>query len=470
MLLQKRSFRRAQVRITWAALCAGAASAPALAQTAPGIVGQNGWLYYRNELSTPADDAAVDATIDQIARTNRVLAANGIQLVVAMSPLKVRVHPENLPADVKLDTHLSQQYQRIQQRLRAAGIKTADVNTAFMASPQRTQPMPLYFMRDTHWSSAGALLAAQTVARTVQEDPALKSIWEAAPKVGYTLTWSPRDWPIDGDLKGQLPKGAPTYDKEMIKVFEVTRDPQAPSGGLLGQAAPAITLLGSSYTADWTNFPAAMRYALQRDVLSISVDALRGQWVGLQVYLRDDAFQTSRPKMLIWEMPERDMRAPSDFQYRENRYRMNRTEWVLRTAALIQAQCTPAKTAARVQAATIAGASGTANGFSASNSTADGFIEIGLDAPLDRLDYLSGKLVLSGSRNLVVEASGPGVATRRINAEVHGDDSEHEFRLPIVSEDGSRAGFTRLRLYPGTTSTFTMNDLQLCRQPADLLN
>ena len=456
-------------RLTWAALCL-ATGAPALAQTAPGIVGQNGWLYYRNELSTPADDAAVDATIDQISRTQRVLAANGIQLVVAMSPLKIRVHPEQLPADVKLDAHLTQQYNRIQQKLRAAGVKTADVNAAFLTSPQRTQPMPLYFMRDTHWSSAGALLAAQTVAQTIQQDPALKAVWDSAPKVGYTLNWSPRDWPIDGDLKSQLPKGAPTYDKEMIKVFEVTRDPQAASGGLLGQAAPAITLMGSSYTADWTNFPAAMRYALQRDVLSISVDALRGQWVGLHVYLRDDAFQTTRPKLIVWEMPERDMRAPSDFQYRENRYRMGRTEWVLRTSAWIQSQCAAGKAVPRVQAATIAGASGTANGFSASNSTPEGFIEIGLEPPIDRLEYLSAKLVLSGSRNLVVEASGPGVATRRIQAEVHGDDTEHEFRLPVVSEDGSRGGFNRLRLYPGTAATFSMADVQVCRQPADLLN
>ena len=32
------------------------------------------------------------------------------------------------------------------------------------------------------------------------------------------------------------------------------------------------------------------------------------------LYLRDDSFQTNKPKLLIWEMPERDMAAPPQTQ------------------------------------------------------------------------------------------------------------------------------------------------------------
>jgi alginate O-acetyltransferase complex protein AlgJ len=437
-------------------------------QPPPGIVGQDGWLYYRNEISTPADSATVAATLALVGKTNQVLERNGIALVVAMAPLKIRVHPENLPPSVKLDDHLKTQYARTLQGLRSGGVKAVDMNTAFVNSPVRIAPMPLYFKRDTHWSSAGALVAAESIRDAITADAVLKAAWDTAPVVPYTLAWSPKDWPMDGDLPAQLPKGSPSFDKELIKIFEVQKPANA-GGGLLGGNGPAITLLGSSYTADWTNFPAAVRYALQRDVLSISVDASQGQWVGLHTYLRDDAFQTNRPKLMVWEMPERDMRAASDYPWREARYVMGQTEWLLTTSALVQNQCVPSTVTVKVQAATIAGAQGTANGFSAGATTPAGFIELGFDKPIGNLDYLSGKLTLSGAKTLTLEASGPQVATRKFTLPVAGDDSEHAFRAPVVSADG-KGGFTRLRLSAGTAKAFAMQDLQLCRQPADLLN
>jgi len=442
-------------------------SAPAQ-EPAPGIIGKNNWLYYRNEISSPADNPGVSATVDLIRKVNRQLERNGVALVVAMAPLKIRIHPEHLPDNLRLDDHLKNNYDRILKSLREGGVRAADLNAAFLNSPTRVAPMPLYFRLDTHWSSSGALLAAETIAQAIQNDPTLKPLIDTLPVSNYKLTWSPNDWPVAGDLPLQLPKGAPTYDKELIKIFQVEKVAAA-GANLLGEAPPVgVTLLGSSYTADWTNFPVAMRYALQRDVLSISVNALQGQWVGLHTYLRDDAFQTNKPKVLIWEMPERDMRAPPDMKYRDAQYVMDNTEWLLQTSALVQAQCAPSPVKVQLDAKGLRAGQNANGKVSAAGTGAEEFIELNFDKPLDRMDYLAANLTTAGSAAVTLDASGTGVKSRRYTFKVAGDDLAHHLRSALAVQGGGK-GYTKVRLYPGKTNSFALSDVQVCRQPDDLL-
>ena len=56
----------------------------------------------------------------------------------------------------------------------------------------------------------------------------------------------------------------------------------------------------------------------------------------MESYLRDDAFQTAPPKVLIWEMPERDMHAPPDYKYREARYVTSNADWLKRVTELVK--------------------------------------------------------------------------------------------------------------------------------------
>lgn len=436
-------------------------------EAAPGIVGKNNWLFYRHEISSPADNPGVAASIDLIRRANKQLERNGVALVVAMAPLKIRVHAENLPDSVRLDDHLKNNYDRMLKSLRDGGVYAADLNTAFLNSPLRVAPMPLYFRLDTHWSSSGALLAAETVAQSIQGNAKLKPLIDALPVVGYKLTWSPNDWPVAGDLPLQLAKGAPTYEKELIKIFQVEKT-AAGGASLLGDApAVGVTLLGSSYTADWTNFPVAMRYALQRDVLSISVNALQGQWVGLHTYLRDDSFQTNKPKILIWEMPERDMRSPPDMKYRDAQYVMDNTEWLLQTSALVQQACAASSVKVQVDSKGMRAAQNANGKVTAAGTGADEFVELNLDKPIDRLDYLAARLTTAGSTAITLDASGPGVKARRYTVKVAGDDAAHNLRSALAVQGGGK-GFTKVRIYPGKSNNFALSDIQVCRQPEDL--
>jgi alginate O-acetyltransferase complex protein AlgJ len=254
----------------------------------------------------------------------------------------------------------------------------------------------------------------------------------------------------------------------LIKIFQVEKM-ATPGGNLLGEApAVGVTLLGSSYTADWTNFPVAMRYALQRDVLSISVNALQGQWVGLHTYLRDDAFQANKPKLLIWEMPERDMRAPPDMKYRDAQYVMDNTEWLLQTSALIQTTCAASALKVQIDTKGMRSAQNANGKVAASNTGADEFIELNFEKPLDRLDYLAASLTTAGSVAITLEASGAGVKARRYTVKVAGDDAAHNLRSALAVQGGGK-GFTKVRLYPGKANSVALSDVQVCRQPDDLL-
>jgi len=227
-------------------------------------------------------------------------------------------------------------------------------------------------------------------------------------------------------------------------------------------------LMGSSYSSEWTGFADALRYTLQRDILSVSVGADQGSWVGMESYLRDDAFQTQAPKLLIWEMPERDMRAPPDYKYRDARYISNNTEWLLRVSALTQRNCKPSSVAAKFAASGLAANAANLKGadFAAGATTEGDFIELGFDKPIEKLDYLVARVTATGSKSMVLEASGPGVAARRFNLSMPGDDMAHALKTPLPSAGN---GYSKVRFYPGKSNGFAVQGVQVCRQPDDIL-
>ena len=52
---------------------------PALAQS-PVIIGKDQWLFYRPEMIQPADEAAINTSLDLVQRFNKILSTNGRKL------------------------------------------------------------------------------------------------------------------------------------------------------------------------------------------------------------------------------------------------------------------------------------------------------------------------------------------------------------------------------------------------------
>ncbi len=439
------------------------------AESANGILGKSEWLFYNYEMSNASHEATTNISLDLIQRFNKVLAANGVNLLVVMVPVKMRIYSEYLPDEIKINDYMAGNYDRMTKALQATNVSTADLNAAFINSPKRNSETPLFFRLDTHWTPTGAMLAAETIKAAINANPALKTALDAAPEDAFKLVIANRKRASKGrDLVEQLPKNTMTFVPEMVAQVNVTRV-QPPKEDLLGnRLAVGLTLVGSSYSMDWTGFTDALRYTLQRDILGVAVAADQGSWVGIESYLRDDAFQKKAPKIIVWEMPERDMRAPPDYKFRDARYISNNTEWLLRASAWVQATCKPSATAVRLMPVGLAAGAGNLKGTKlVTGPTNDGdFIEISFDKPVDKLDYLSVRASTAGSKSLTIDGSGAGVATRRFTMTVPGDDEAHALKTPLSA---SGSGFTKIRIFPGKTSAFVFDSLQLCRQPEDIL-
>ncbi len=448
-----------------ASLCSGSL----WAQQGTTIIGQHDWLFYQYEMTDPGHVNTENTSLKLITRLNRQLRDNGIHLVVSMVPLKMRVYAEHLPDTIKISEYMRDSYTRMAGVLAAEQVHVVDLNTAFLTSPKRTADLPFFYRLDTHWAPSGAMLAAETIGAGIQANPDSQRALATVPEEKFNIAYSKRKYRSKGrDLAEQLPAGSPTYPVELVNQVNVNRA-QPAKEDLLGNRLPVgVTLVGSSYSHEWTGFADALRYVLQRDVLSVSVGADRGSWVGMESYLRDDSFQTKAPALLLWELPERDMKAPPDYVYRDARYKVDSTEWLLRVSALVQTKCNPVATRAQVGAAGLAAKSTQLKGndlVTGPTSEAD-FVEINLDKPLDKLDYLSAQLTLNGPKSISLEGSGVGVGARRVAVAVVGDDAPHAFKMPLPS---AGKGFTKIRLFPGKSNGLVLQNLQICRQPENLL-
>lgn len=416
-----------------------------------GMLGREGWLFYRPELTR--DSVSAIRGIDLIARATRLLEAEGTSVVVVLVPLKARVYAPFLPES--LPRALSGDYSRHLERLRSAGVRTFDINTAFLASAARSPDSLLFPRQDTHWSAFGALLAAETIRDGLLADSATRAILGETRSSPRRLLWSRETFFRHGDLVGQTPDAAAVLPSEPLRAFSIERDVQA---DLFSEdAGSSLVLLGSSYSAAWTGFPRALEFALQRDLPSVSITADRGQWAGLDLFLRNPAFQRKRPRLLIWEIPERDLDALPGMPYRQTRYIFDEDEWISRIGALVSRRCEPGTTSAVMRFRGLEH-----QDVKGVSTTSSDTIEITLEAPAATTDFFSVQLQTNGSRQVRVELASSGAATRRLIFDMPGDGELQSLSFPLSYRG---RGFTRVRILPGTTRTFVMTEPRVCLLP-----
>lgn len=314
------------------------ASGSAIADEGPtAILGKNEWLFYKYEFADPSSEVAIQNTIGLIKSFEGVLASHGIQLTVAMVPIKMRVYSDFLPDGVKFNDYTRTNYERMLASLKSSGVNAADLNTAFMTSNHRVGDTPLFFRLDSHWTPTGAMTGAEAIKRGMESDPRSAGPLSTIASVAYSIKVADKKRASKGrDLVNQLPQNALKFEPEMVAPVSVARVNKRQADLLGDQDAPDIGLVGSSYTDNWTGFADALRYVLQRELVVVSVPATQGAWIGMENYLRDDSFQAKRPKLLIWEMPERDMHAGPDHKYRETRYISSSADWLKRVTELIK--------------------------------------------------------------------------------------------------------------------------------------
>ena len=453
--------------ILGAGLCVTGVAANAQ-QGQSGVIGKDGWLFSTWELVTPEDIAPTSVTVDLISRFNKVLAANGVTMAVVIIPSRVRVYSEFLPPSVRMSREMIGQYDRVMKAFEKGRVNAIDLATPFLDKTNHNGPLALQHKLDSHWTPAGAMLAAEVVKAGIIANPTLKSAFDATPVQKYNLEMSKTKKRSSlRDLISQLPPAEvakQTFQGDEIRTFTAVRV----KGTIPLNSLPYydIALVGSSSSRQFTGFLDGLEYNLQRDLYLSSTDGDRGSWVGMETYLRSAAFQAKPPKLMIWEQAEKQMPMPPTYTWRPASFNMDNTEWLLRAAALVQKTCAPSTVTARLTSSKLAGGSTDqkSDGVSVGATSDNDFVEYSFSEPFRKLDYLSAHLTLSEAKTITLEAIAADGTARKFSVPASVDAP---LKYPLTS---TGSGFTKVRIYPGKTTGFTLKGMQICRQPDGLLS
>ena len=263
-------------------------------------VGKDDWLFLTEELRFDAGGAAaLNARAELLGAAASELERQGVKLVVALVPDKARVYADQL-ARGHYPTYNNSRYQDGLSALRARHVTTVDLLQPLNRAAARSQ---VYYRSDTHWNQAGAQVAAQAVATAVQR------LGKGLEKTNFSTTTEGGPTARAGDLirlmgLHDMPNAVrPKPDKETPTMTRQTSADVA-GGSLFGDVATVpVVLTGTSYSMRG-NFHGYLQQALSARVLNTAKDG-GGFLQAPTAYLTDDAFRSAKPKVLVWELPER---------------------------------------------------------------------------------------------------------------------------------------------------------------------
>lgn len=260
--------------------------------------GRDGWLFLADELRFEAEgNAHLQVRAALLGSAARRLEQRGVKLVVTLVPDKARVYSSKLASGHYPEYNRSR-YQDALSALQIQGVTVVDLLQPLALAATQGD---VYYRTDTHWNQNGAQVAAETVAREVQ-------------RIGLelektTFDSSTRGDPVErsGDLIRLMGlEGAPKAlgPRPDLEALVVTRQTSADNAvGLFGDSLVPVVLTGTSYSLRG-NFHGFLQQALVTKVLNAAKDG-GGFLQATTQYLNDEAFRSAKPKVLIWEVPER---------------------------------------------------------------------------------------------------------------------------------------------------------------------
>lgn len=439
----------------------------------PYVIGRNDWLFVRHEIMQPSLDADVRTSLDIITRFHRVLADQGIALAVVSVPSKMETHSEHLPATLRLPAYMRGLNDSVLRTLRTAGVTAIDLKAPLREVALAEPDFPMFFRLDTHWTPAGAAVAAEAIERgLMMASERHRNAIRQTPLERYEMAWGRSEVPENDvrDLARLVPSSMREYPPETVRRFQVWKSRARPAS-LLGDAGGGdIVLIGSSFSGEWSGFAPALRFALQRDVFNYSINADVGPWATMRAYMDDQAFLSKRPKLIIWEIPERVLNMPPNYALRAASFRFDNSEWLLHAAATAATECGFGVGQLRLRSSTAASLQTTGtDAFEVRDTRADDVVEFSVQGGIDRQDYLSAGMELNGSVHLVVEALAKGKSLAQTEVAVTADATQ--LRTPLLTTlVPPGTAIDTIRIAPGRAQQFALKDIRLCRHSSDYLH
>ena len=275
------------------------------ARVRPGCAG---WLFLTDEMRINRH-AQVNAQAKAAAVRNiqQQLAGRGIRLLVAVVPDKSRIASAQL-CDLRRPLQLQHRAEAWVEGLNKAGVSAVD-----LAPVLQSVGSDAYLRTDTHWSEAGASAAAKAIAVQVQAMGVSATPHKAYEAALKDPARRPGDLVRLAGLEWLPVRLQPAAESVAASRFSEKTD-SSPSDAdnlndLFGDDnLPNVALIGTSFSRN-SNFLGFLQQALGAPIGDFSKDG--GEFSGgANGYFSNPAFKQTPPKLVIWEIPERDLQTP----------------------------------------------------------------------------------------------------------------------------------------------------------------
>ncbi|WP_138738889.1 alginate O-acetyltransferase AlgX-related protein [Pseudomonas sp. FSL W7-0098] len=270
--------------------------------------GCTGWLFLTDEMRINRH-AQVNAQTKAAAvrQIQQQLAGRGIRLLVAVVPDKSRIASAQL-CDLRRPVQLQHRAEAWVEGLNKAGVSAVD-----LAPVLQSVGSDAYLRTDTHWSEAGASAAAMAIAVQVQAMGISATPHKDYETVLQDLSRRPGDLVRLAGLEW-LPVGLqPAAESVAASRFSEEIDSSQSDADNLDDLfgddnLPNVALIGTSFSRN-SNFAGFLQQALGAPIGDFSKDG--GEFSGgANGYFSNPAFVQTPPKLVIWEIPERDLQTP----------------------------------------------------------------------------------------------------------------------------------------------------------------
>lgn len=281
----------------------------ALHDTGPRVrPGCTGWLFLTDEMRINRQaQVNADSKAQAVRDIQQRLAKRGIKLLVAVVPDKSRIANAQL-CGLRRPLQLQDRVVDWVSGLNKAGIAAVDLTPSL-------QPLgaEAYLRTDTHWSEIGSGAAAKEVATQVQamgisatpHKDFAATVQAPARRPGDLVRLAGLEW-LPATLQPAPETVAATQISEKVA--------EAANGGdnlddLFGDDnLPSVALIGTSFSRN-SNFAGFLQQALGAPIGNFAKDG--GEFSGAaNGYFNNPAFTQTPPKLIIWEIPERDLQTP----------------------------------------------------------------------------------------------------------------------------------------------------------------